>query len=771
MHRVSACALAIAVLLVSGCDDDESPRRVPVAGSNGPGLTLQIRSVEVPPPPGAPVVTFRATDEAGVPLDLVNELVRGRITQPRFTLAMLQPTGDYRSYYETNAAARAFTPPGGTTPVPPGTPPRTATQATSVRIPATGEGLEALGDGVYRFSLGAPSVSTGLDPARTHTAGMWATRTVDGVGDAAASTFNFVPAGGAPERHDVVANAACNACHGVVEAHDERTDVQLCITCHSPQSSDPETGNTVDMKVMIHKIHRGANLTQKPYFIAGFGQPSPTIHDYSEIGFPQDIRNCTACHQGEDSPRFLNANVASCTACHDYLRFTDTAAAPDACLVGTSETAACNHRVPVASTAACGSCHGPSREASLTPGVAVPVVHDLPELRARANYQYLVDDIASAAPGQNPTVRFRVVNAAGQAYALTEEAFPANALRLQIGFMRGGEVTNEGSGRVAGQPVQMTVTAGGGALGAGVVANGDGSFTATSPVPVPAGADAVVALLEGHPVESGVNVPVTNAVRYETVGGADTARRKVVALEKCDACHGVLRAHGDNRNESIDSCTVCHNPRATDLNRSAFVAAGAADDTPIDFKWMIHTIHAREIRGTAVTIQGFGTPPFGNPPTPHLFPLHFPRGIGDCAVCHEGETYTLPLAAIPPDAYDTTFDWAPTPDADRTVPNPNPAGTPASVVVTNPATSDTQPPDRVPAAVAVCTSCHDQVRLVQPTAGPSLPICEGPNAAADGTAPCLHSGGPVGTTTSCAACHREGGNTPVSRTHAVGAAR
>ena len=89
-------------------------------------------------------------------------------------------------------------------------------------------------------------------------------------------------------------NAACNQCHDPLSAHGgSRQDVKLCVTCHQPQTVDPDTGNTVDFKVMVHKIHRGASLPSveagTPYIIIGNSQ---SVHDFSDVVFPQDIRNC-----------------------------------------------------------------------------------------------------------------------------------------------------------------------------------------------------------------------------------------------------------------------------------------------------------------------------------------------------------------------------------------------------------------------------------------------------------------------------------------------
>ena len=134
--------------------------------------------------------------------------------------------------------------------------------------------------------------------------------------------YDFVPTGGpVTSSREIVKTANCNVCHDKITAHGSRFEIKLCVTCHNPGSwADSDT--TVDFKVMIHKIHRGENL---PSVEAG-GSYAVGSHDFSDIVFPQDIRNCTKCHDGSDpdTPQGDNwqvPNMAACGSCHDDIDF------------------------------------------------------------------------------------------------------------------------------------------------------------------------------------------------------------------------------------------------------------------------------------------------------------------------------------------------------------------------------------------------------------------------------------------------------------------
>jgi len=157
-------------------------------------------------------------------------------------------------------------------------------------------------------------------------------------GATATATFDFVPDGSTdPSTRDIVRTETCMNCHGFdFHGHGgDRITVDNCVTCHNPSSTDAQGGETLDMRVMIHKIHMGGELPSVAgpdglpwqtadngsYAIWGFGN---TKHEWWKVGFPAQVNNCTKCHDGSgvDSSAWKERpSRAVCGACHDDVDF------------------------------------------------------------------------------------------------------------------------------------------------------------------------------------------------------------------------------------------------------------------------------------------------------------------------------------------------------------------------------------------------------------------------------------------------------------------
>ena len=161
------------------------------------------------------------------------------------------------------------------------------------------------------------------DRAATHRIAMQVPANVDN------AFVDFVPqtlpALGTGPARKISVNASCNECHIRLGLHGgDRKTVEYCVTCHNPGSTDPHSGETVDFKVMIHKIHRGEELpaVQANGEYAIWGNQN-SKNDYSTVVFPQDTRNCTKCHTSADAATPQGDNwknvptASSCTSCHN----------------------------------------------------------------------------------------------------------------------------------------------------------------------------------------------------------------------------------------------------------------------------------------------------------------------------------------------------------------------------------------------------------------------------------------------------------------------
>ena len=692
-------------------------------------INIAVNGVSVPAGGGAPTVS----------LTLTNDLNQGLIGLPagdiRFVLSQLTAgSGGGSSEWQSYVTRES----GG---IP-------DAQATTERGSA-GTFVDN-NDGTYTYTFASaltdyPAGPT-YDETKSHRLG------IEIRGQAPNSTngiFNFVPAGGDPtfERR-IVDNDTCNACHDRLEFHGgPRTDVDYCVTCHNPYSIDGDTGNTVDMKALIHNIHAGRD----GYVIIGFGG---TVHDYSDVVWTQDLRNCQTCHEEDDenTPQASNwrevPNRAACGTCHYDDGVPDSGndfAIEDgvhpAGLVFTDDTQ-------------CVNCHGPN--ATIGGGsLQVAEVHRIPQQEASLAFQFNILSVTGTGVGETPVVQFSVTdptNGDAPYNIQTDTAFTtcaggASRLAVSIGWSTQPDYTNTGNGNdpaAAGpaQPIGMNPLT---ACGGTSTDNGDGTFTVTSPVAVPAGVTGTLAVtIDGHPavdIDGTIErISVTNAVAYAAV--TDTTpvpRRNAIAIARCDQCHNVLSIHGNNRTDEPEVCVVCHNPNATDARQRVAVANPTdpptdcvnvlgADDETIDFKRMIHRIHASGATGVPYEVCGFRN-------SVHVYDVTYPGHLNNCEGCHE-PTQENPFPYHPVEA-GTILGTTISVGADATSPTDD--------VVISP-------------NAAVCSSCHvsDLAKLHMEQNGGNFAATKNPDSTLN-----------PADVESCALCHGPGRSADVAEVHGV----
>ena len=724
-------AALIAVILMAGCSgDDGAPGP---AGPPGPpgviyisptasSLDITINDVTIQSPP---VVNFTVTNEDGMGyLGLTT-------SDLRFTIAKLMPSvqgspSSWQSYIVTTETAT--TGPGAGT---------TVLQATRENNGTLVD--HADGSYTYTFATDIANVTCPIAPADggcVDTQG----KTLDlsyqpslthrvaiqtrGSLPMANGTKTFRPDGNPiTTSKDIVDIASCNECHNQLEAHDARIETKYCVMCHNPGSTDAQSTNTVDFKVMIHKIHRSAEL---PSVIAGgtysiYGYNPATFqgdleYDFSNIVFPQDIRNCTKCHDGSDpatpdGDAWQIPSIAACGSCHDDVNFAD----------GT------NHGKPgneggAQTDQTCLGCHKIDGT-GLAPSVAE--AHEIPAQLARANYQFNIIDVTG---GTTPSIQISITDPlSGTPYDITTDPFTGSGARLALvigwgmtDFNNTGGVTNTGFPNfqpTAAMPISIDPVA---ACGAGIAdwtcSEAAGIYTLTKQSTLPGSATGTGRVgFEGH-VAADFNgdtvfddqVPVKSVVQDFVLTGTLAPRRQVVDIAKCDSCHDFLSLHGGNRNDEPALCVICHNPNATDIGRRPADPLDSTDgkvEEAIDFKTLIHGIHAAAqtnydgseahgFREKGLVIWGYpGAPcdwfggPAGNSCEHDFSHVRFPGILQDCQTCHLPGTYELE------DVWEL----------------PTTNGILSTTISTGPDVTVPTDDFNISPTAAVCSSCHDSL--------------------------------------------------------------
>ncbi len=607
-------------------------------------------------------IGFTLTDGNNVGLDASGRLTEGAVGFG-FVLAQLATNAD-----GSPAQYTAYTTATQTSPI-------TGASATQATTEANGT-LHVVDAtlGSYRYDFVAPL--TGLDPTATQTVAGFATR-----GPAIArAELSARPDHGAVATREVVSSATCNGCHQALDAHGGRwTEPSQCILCHQPQSSDPDTGNTVDFKVMAHRIHRGESLPSvlagTPYQIIGYNQG---LHDFSTVAFPEDIARCTSCHVGAEADRWKTAPAkAACTSCHDRTSF--ELPVPAGMVLHGGGTQPDN--------AMCAVCHPASGGLA---GIADK--HLVGLLAPNATTVALsIASIANTGPGQTPTLTFRVlVNGAPRDLI----AQPLNSVTATIA----GPTTDyaiEWQAKIVGNGAVGTLA---------VVDASTGTyayqFPASAAIPATATGSYAVAL-DGYiqPTPADPRYASVNPVlAFAVTDATPVPRRAIVARETCNGCHYDLAAHGGTR-KSPEYCVMCHSPGGTDaVGAPRFEGTANVLGDTIDFRHMVHKIHAGTALSQPYVLGGFPLPSAANPGgTPHDFATtRYPAPLTACAMCHTSKNWTLPLAAstayLPSTSVVMSCSEPPGNDANNFCDAP--FWTATRTIVTQPQTS-------------ACTSCHD----------------------------------------------------------------
>jgi OmcA/MtrC family decaheme c-type cytochrome len=319
---------------------------VPGLSTASTGLVVTVTSVTLSSA-GVPTVAFKMADTKGYPVDLAGNYSLNTATPTlRFAVAKVElNAGGLVLPYKVLTG--------------------TATSPNTVTLTPTQVGT---GAGTYTVTLPSTVV---IDPASTNTHVLWiqATRQTNTVLTTDAKTFtavnqeySWIPAGtGTIVKREIVADAACAKCHYSFKPEvssgngfhgSGRVDPNFCNICHNPA----RTNQAADSLSFIHRIHGAKDLQNNA--------TTNSIFDGIVATYPQDIRNCDACHGGalQGAQAETRPSRAACGSCHDYVKFDASAASacvkPRAIDSGTGQYALCNHLGSAQSTdTGCVGCH------------------------------------------------------------------------------------------------------------------------------------------------------------------------------------------------------------------------------------------------------------------------------------------------------------------------------------------------------------------------------------------------------------------------------
>lgn len=626
---------AVWLLILGGCGDSSSSFNSGPSpnvdsgdptGSSGQRApqSLSIRITDVYGG-SQPVVEFHVTDQ-----DLYSF---SGLTSASFTIAKLVPgqageTPFWQSYINRKQIAGV-----GTWNNPP-----FDTSADAAAIQATAQNssagsFENLGHGRYRYTFtDLANITTPLlvtwQPELTHRVGV---QTLGLAFPAANAVYTYQPLTGATvgilDRR-VVVQSNCNSCHGDNLAFHggrnwsgpgmhagSRISVEYCVTCHNPGSTDPRSGNSLDFRVMIHRIHRGRDLPHmagvKPYTL---WDEFAWAQDYSDLSFPQDLRNCIHCHDPAlaatpDAHLFeTHPTRAACGSCHTTVNF----------MTGEGHGMM---NIPQTSDQLCSTCH------STTSEVSVRAAHEIPGKRVSARFQFNILDFEKTEDGAR--IGFSVTNPQnGKTYSINQNSDILRQVRVRLTWPE-----RPSSEYRASTSRNEKAIATDGSLHPSLEMGKNGSYFITIPLPrgnnAPRDPAYYSVAMEGNAWlngrTSGTIARISGASAFfNTNGTRNPGRRNVVSDEACQSCHeryeGPFSGHDSARTDHVQLCVHCHNVNHYDASWLPWHGASS------DLLQMIHGIHGNKVLTHERRHQG---------------ELRYSDRASNCAACHLGDSFHL----------------------------------------------------------------------------------------------------------------------------------
>ncbi len=440
--------------------------------------------------------------------------------------------------------------------------------------------------------------------------------------------------------------ASCNSCHEKLALHGGgRVDTQYCVMCHNPGTTDANSGNNLNLATMVHKIHAGKLLYSKlaaggeDYTIWGYQNSK---NSYAEVGFPQDLRNCTKCHSAANpnTPQGDNwknqPSKEACLTCHAN----NTGSSWDSShkVISTTLNGA-GSQAKALTNQQCLRCHDTGSVLS-----AQSVHFNQIEANA-AKYKMNIESVAfndtADHKGRSVTVKYFLADPTNgnAAYNLVTPDCSASAATLtcantaRFGNLRFYLAYQNMVGQLAAVTEYSAYNNGGNTANAyAYKGSNDGTNHYTVNIPLPDDTATAIANGTARVVSIGqvkeaklaaasgtnprpeatpselVNTLVQHSFRELALSGSLQPRRSIVASEKCNACHSALGAgsgsntlanafHGGAR-DTVEACVVCH-----DANRvsSTVMTNGLALNESYQFKRMIHGIHGNSKRSYPFT--------------------------------------------------------------------------------------------------------------------------------------------------------------------------